>query len=29
MEIKLDDKLEQFVYYFLFLGSQNVERIEY
>lgn len=29
MEIKFDQKLEEFVYYFLFLKSQNVERIEY
>lgn len=29
MEIKFDPKLEEFVYYFLFLKSQNVERIEY
>jgi len=29
MEIKMNDWLEEFMYYFLFLKSQNVERIEY
>ena len=29
MEIKTNDWLEEFMYYFLFLKSQNIERIEY
>ena len=29
MEIKMNDRLEEFMYYFLFLKSQNIEWIEY
>jgi len=27
MELRLDSRLEEFIYYFMFLGSQNVDRI--
>ena len=29
MEIKMSDRLEEFIYYFIFLKSQNIEWMEY
>jgi hypothetical protein len=29
MELKIDSRLEEFIYYFMFQTSQNVERVQY